>query len=216
MAAREKSVRTPRRADEPEAPQYKFKVVVVGDSGVGKTSLIRRFVFGTFDPRRTKSLETEITTHGAFLDLSYLGLTLSRRRDPFPVDTARGGMHVDLLIWDILGQRKGRRRKNENPYEGAKGVVAVADLTRKATLESLDTWIEDVYDVAGTIPTVLLANKLDLLPKAELQEADVARAAWAFDSPYILASAKTGFNVDSGFEGLAKTIYLDILAKKLE
>lgn len=203
------------RVPPPEEPQYKFKIVVVGDPAVGKTSLIRRYVFGDFDPRRTRSMEHQVTTRGAFLDLGYLGLTLSRRRDPFPLEGGSTDMHIDLLIWDILGQMKGRRG-HEHPYEGAKGVVAVADLSRPATLDSLDTWVEDVYDVAGPVPTVLLANKVDILSKAGLTEEDVARAAWAFDSPYFLTSAKTGFNVELGFEGLARTIYLDMLTKKLE
>lgn len=216
MPPRAKAPSASQKVAQPEEPQYKFKIVVVGDPAVGKTSLIRRYVFGDFDPRRTRSMETQVATRGAFLDLSYLGLTLSRRRDPFPVEGGRKDMHIDLLIWDILGQTKEKPRKRDRPFEGARGVVAVADLSRPDTLDSLDTWVEGVYDVAGPVPTVLFGNKADLPAQDAIPEGAVSRSAWAFDCPYFLTSAKTGFNVDAGFEGLAKTIYVDMLTKKLE
>ena len=198
--------RVPLPDPDSEVPYYKFKVCVVGDSAVGKTSLIRRYVFGTFDRRRTPSTEVEVATRGSFVDLSYLGLTLATRRRPPLEDLPPSTVRVDLLLWDILGATLERKDVHEDHYAGAKGLVAVCDLTRPPTLDALDLWIEDVYDVTGPVPTIVVANKLDLLEGAELSEEDVAREAWAFDCPYVLASAKTGFNVERGFQLIAETV----------
>ncbi len=216
LSPRTKHATTAATVPRPAEPDYKFKIVVVGDPAVGKTSLIRRYVFGTFDGKRTRSLHTQVSTRGAFVDLSYLGLTLSRRRDPLAMSPREGGAHIDMLVWDILGHSRKRMREKDGPYQGARGVVAVADLTRAETLDALDGWIEDVYDVTGPIATLLVANKLDLRSEAVLTEEEVARAAWAFDCPYRLASAKTGVDVEVSFQSLAERIYLDILARKLE
>jgi len=204
------------RAEEPapDVAYYKFKLCVVGDSAVGKTSLIRRYVFGTFDPRGAPTAEVQVSSRGSFVDLSYLGLTLATRRAPAAPEPPSDSVRVDLLLWDILGDTLPKRAIHEEQYAGARGVVAVCDLTRPKTLDSLDTWIEDVYDVAGPVPTIVVANKLDLLESAALREEDIARAAWAFDSPYVLASAKTGFNVERGFQSLAETIAKTVLRKR--
>lgn len=199
-----------------EVPYFKVKVCVVGEPAVGKTSLVRRHVFGDFDPTGKSSEGIQVTTRGGFVDLSEIGLTISKRRDAPRLGAIPPTVRVDLMFWDILGDTRPRKDVHRQQFSRAQGLLAVCDVTRAATLDALDVWIEEVYDAAGVIPTQLVANKADLSERAELKQLDILRAAWAYDSPYIFASAKTGENVDAAFQILAERVLLHVLMRRLE
>src|SRR2546422_1261701 len=114
----------------PEAQRIKTKVCLVGEAAVGKTSLIRRFVQDEFDDRY-------ITT---------LGAKVSKREMTFE-SRDRTKIHMDMTVWDIMGEKGFRDLLKEAFFHGAKGVVAVCDLTRYSTLKELDDWVQSVFNV---------------------------------------------------------------------
>lgn len=163
----------------------KVKICFVGDFQVGKTSLIRRFVLDEFDDRYLETIGTKVTKKSAVID-----------HPNEEVD-----IHVDLLIWDIMGKKAFGDLLREAYFYGAKGIVAVCDLTRPETLESLREWIDSVTRVTGEVPIHILANKADL--EFELKEQQIADFAVSYDSPYHLTSARTGMNVEVVFADMA-------------
>jgi small GTP-binding protein len=182
-----------------ESKRMKVKICLVGEAAVGKTSLIRRFVLDNFDDKYIQTLGTKVSKK----EMSVSG----------PEDS--GELQVDMTIWDIMGQKGFRELLKEAYFYGAKGILAVCDVTRKKTLEDLDDWIEGVYSVTGKIPIEFLANKVDLKDVAEVKEDDMIQAARAYDSPFHFTSAKTGINVEIAFQSLAERIAKERYARKL-
>ena len=180
--------------------RMKMKVCLVGEAAVGKTSLIRRFVLDDFDDKYIQTLGTKV----------------SKKELAFPKPTGDGPLKVDMTIWDIMGQKGFRELLKEAYFYGAKGILAVCDVTRRTTLDDLDDWIEGVYSVTGKIPIQFLANKWDLRDRAEFGEAEIQQVTRAYDSPFSVTSAKTGENVESGFESLAARILKERPAKAVQ
>jgi Ras-related protein Rab-4B len=120
--------------------------------------------------------------------------------------TQNGKVDLTFLIWDIMGQKGFRALLKEAYFDGAKGIIAVCDVTRKYTLNDLDEWIYSVYEVAGKIPIVLLANKCDLRSNAEFWDAEVRDFAEKYDAVWLLTSAKTGENVEDAFNKIGEQV----------
>jgi len=176
----------------------KMKVCLVGEAAVGKTSLIRRFVLDDFDDKYIQTLGTKV----------------SKKELSAPNPDSSGELKIDMTIWDIMGQKGFRELLKEAYFYGAKGILAVCDVTRKRTLEDLDDWIEGVYSVTGKIPIEFLANKADLKDEAQIGEDEMVQAARAYDSPFHFCSAKTGVNVEIAFQSLAERIARDRFSRK--
>src|SRR5256885_13827134 len=126
----------------PEMQRIKTKVCLVGEAAVGKTSLIRRFVQDDFEDRY-------ITT---------LGAKVSKREIVFDMPD-RKQIQMDITIWDIMGEKGFRDLLKDAYFYGANGILAVADLTRRRTLDDLDDWIDSVEQVVGEVPILIVVNK---------------------------------------------------------
>ncbi len=164
----------------------KTKVCLVGEQGVGKTSLIHRFVSGAFD-------ETYIRTLGAVVS-----------KKTFDLESLDGRpIHMDMTILDIMGNRTFLDLFHEAYFHGANGILAVADLTRRGTLDALRVWISSVESVSGKLPVFLVVNKADLNERAEYGPSEIGAAANAFGAEFLATSAKTGINVEEAFRHLA-------------
>lgn len=174
-----------------DVQRIKTKVCLVGEAAVGKTSLIRRFVQDAFDDRY-------ITT---------LGAKVSKRELPFHLPGAKP-VHMDMTIWDIMGEKGLRDLLKEAFFHGAKGVLAVADLTRYSTLKELDDWVQGVFKVVGEVPVVYAINKADLKDEVMILYGDkeISEASRAFQAPYFHVSAKTGQNVETLFRRLGTMV----------
>ena len=170
--------------------RLKSKVCLVGEKAVGKTSLVCRFVMNMFD-------EQYITTIGTRVSKKEVRVSMPERN--LTVD-------VDLMIWDIMGEKGFRELLKDAYFYGANGILAVADLTRRRTLDDLDDWIDGVEQVVGKVPILLAVNKTDLASTAQFQERDVAQFAKAYDSEFFLTSAKTGHKVETAFARLATLV----------
>ncbi len=168
----------------------KAKVCLVGANTGCKTNLIRRHVLDEFDDRY-------ILTVGAKVTLKRL--RLAERPE-------RPAVGMDLTIWDILSHREFRRLLREAYAWGASGIVAVADMTRRATYDELDDWIQDVENVAGNIPIVVVGANRDPTGRQEVSEDDLRRLAEAYGASCFFASANSGESVEEALLLLAERI----------
>jgi small GTP-binding protein len=168
--------------------KMKTKICLVGESAVGKTSLIRRFVLDLFDDHYISTIGTKVTKRT--IALSFEGMKVN----------------MDMTIWDIMGHKGFKQLLHEAYFYGAQGVLAVCDITREFTLNDLDDWVDSVFKNAGKIPVVIAVNKSDLKDQAKFGEKELMATVKGFDSPYFFTSAKTGENVELAFSELARNI----------
>lgn len=173
--------------------RVKLKVCLVGDRGVGKTSLVRRYVLDVFSDKYVQTLGTKVT----------------KKEVDLMVPEADLHIHALIQVWDIMGHRGFRDLLRTAYFHGCQGLLAVCDVTTEPTLASLDGWLDGVGEVAGDIPVHLLVNKADLEPA--LRERDVQSFAEPRDMPYLYTSAKRGDNVTRAFEDLARRITEPVL-----
>ncbi len=115
-------------------------------------------------------------------------------------------MGIDLTIWDILSHREFRGLLREAYERGAAGIVAVADMTRRATYEELGDWIQDVENVAGDIPVVVIGANRDPAGRQEVSEADLRRLAETYGATCFFASANSQESVEEAMLLLAERI----------
>ncbi|UCE36265.1 MAG: GTP-binding protein [Thermoplasmata archaeon] len=166
-----------------EAKEMVKKMCVIGEGAVGKTSLIRRFVYNKYEDRYVATIGTKTTAK------------------PMQINIDEKVVGMKLQIWDIQGLRCFSKLQMKT-YKGANGAFIVIDITRKETIFSFEAWLLSLYKVAGEIPVVVLANKNDL--EAELSEDEIMALLRIYGFPYFLTSAKTGDNVSIAFETLSK------------
>ncbi|MDI6888037.1 MAG: tetratricopeptide repeat protein [Candidatus Thermoplasmatota archaeon] len=175
---------TIKRLEASKAKELKAtkKICVLGDSMVGKTSLIRRYVYGMFVDKYLPTIGAKVTKKviSAF------------------------GVELTLNIWDITGLED---FKTIHPtyYLGANGALVVCDALRPETLERLSNWVHSLFKVTGRIPILILANKIDLARRF-YQEDFIKRLASEFSTKYLLTSAKTGENVERAFLTIAEEL----------
>jgi small GTP-binding protein len=157
------------------------KMILLGDGAVGKTSLIRRFVVDKFDDKYILTIGSKVMAKAIQLE------------------SVNQVFYLKLQIWDILGQ-KGYTKLHESSFKGTDGVMMVADITRKETLESIRSyWLREVRNIVGNIPFIILANKSDLKKRAEFGEKELGKFASRYTAPFFFTSAKSGENVKQAF-----------------
>lgn len=166
----------------------KVKVCFIGDAGVGKTSLIKRFVLDVFDDRYIATIGTKVT------------------KKIVDVQGSQGQAKVMMLIWDIMGQKGFRELLREAYFFGAHGAIAICDMTNKETVEELRYWVKALTDVAGDVPIVFAGNKVDLENERVVKEEDLKDLAAKYNAQAFVTSAKTGQNVEAAFKTLALAI----------
>lgn len=157
---------------------------MLGDPGVGKTSLVRRFVENYFSDKYIHTIGTKV----------------SKKVIDYPeMDTC-----LTFLIWDIVGQKS--MAFLTSYYRGASGALVVCDLTRDSTLESVPDWIGRMREKAGDIPFIIIANKCDLTDRIMFDEDTLAIMSRRFNAPYYTTSAKTGENVEETFRKMGNLV----------
>jgi small GTP-binding protein len=155
----------------------KKKICMVGMYGVGKTSLVRRFVESIYEDRYH-------TTIGVKIDKKSLTVN---------------GEDVVLAIWDMAGEDEMAQARLSH-LRGADGYILVADGTRGASLEKAVDLQRRIGEIAGSLPFVLAVNKNDMREEWEVREEDLAALEW----PVYRSSARSGEGVEELFGTLAE------------
>ncbi len=181
-----------------ETRHLKSKICLVGEKAVGKTSLIRRYVLNMFDEQYVTTIGTRVSKKEARVFLP--------ERDML--------VDVDMQIWDIMGEKGFRELLKEAYFYGANGIFAVADVTRRKTLDDLDDWIDGLEPIVGKVPILIGVNKSDLISTAQVGEKDMEQVARAFDCPFVMTSAKSGEHVEDAFRRIGQMVAESQLGRK--
>ncbi|MBN8482928.1 MAG: GTP-binding protein [Xanthomonadales bacterium] len=158
------------------------KVCMLGDFGVGKTSLVARFVRNTFS-------EKYLTT---------VGVKVDSREVALDDDTA-----LKLVVWDIAG-KSALDALNQSYLRGASGLMLIADGTREATLRTALDLLMQSRTVLPDAQAVLLVNKLDIIERWEVAPATLAELRRSL--PVFETSARFGDGVEQAFATLAERL----------
>ena len=166
-----------------------FKLVLIGDSGVGKTNILTRYTKNEF------SLATQATVGVEF------GSKIIKKNDKL----------IKLQIWDTAGQERYKSITSAY-YKGSKGAFVVYDISRKPTFENVDKWIGELKTNASEeVLIMLVGNKSDLEDKREVQIDEVKKKAEQYKIAFCETSALEGKNIEQAFDSL-----IDEIAKKVE
>ncbi|NWV97382.1 RB18B protein, partial [Machaerirhynchus nigripectus] len=157
-----------------------LRLPLVGDSAVGKSSLLRRFADGAFEPRLKPTVGVDFKVKKVVVE----------------------GRAVQLAIWDTAGQER-FRTLTPSYYRGAQGVVLVYDVTRKDTFRGLERWLNELemYTTSSNTVKMLVGNKTDK-PDREVERKEGLQFARKHSLLFIETSAKTQEGVQHAFEEL--------------
>lgn len=170
-----------------QAYDHKFKLLLTGDSGVGKSSILTRFTDDNFDD------DSQVTTGVDFKVKAF---------------TSKADKKVKLTVWDTAGQER-FRTLTSSYYMGAHGVILVYDCTKTESLTNLFTqWMTEVNQYIGDQGAImmLVCNKTDLADKRKISTEMGQEYANKNGALYIEVSAKTGDKIGDAFEELVEKI----------
>ena len=187
---RNRRPKAPRPGSAPDSYQYLFKLMVIGEGAVGKTTLVNRYVTGTFE----RDYKTTIGSQFA-VKLAHIS----------PPD-AEYSTGIKVQAWDVAGQARFKAVRKMY-YSGAAGIIIVFDVTRRRSFTELSKWVQEADEsIGGRVPTVCVGNKTDLPDRAV--PSDEAKR-WAEDQGFVYmeSSAKTGDGVADMFSVLAEIMW---------
>jgi len=179
-----------------QSKRYIKKVALVGDSSVGKTSLIRRFVVDLFDDKYIATIGTKVSKR----DVEY----------KLPDKT----IYLTLMLWDVLGQKDYKKIRSQG-IAGAHGIILVADLSRAETVKSIEGfWLPEIWELAGNLPIVFVGNKSDLEGADSPTAKSLKAIATKVEMPIMFSSAKTGDNVEDLFRKIGELMLSGAFGEK--
>jgi len=163
---------------------YLFKLLLIGDSGVGKSCLLLRFADDTYT-------ESYISTIGVDFKIRTIELE---------------GKTVKLQIWDTAGQER-FRTITSSYYRGAHGIIVVYDVTDNETFTNVKQWLQEIDRYASEgVNKLLVGNKSDLTSKKVVEYTVAKEFADQLSIPFLETSAKSATNVEQAFLTMAKQI----------
>jgi len=165
---------------------FVFKIILVGDYGVGKSTSIHRFVENKFKANYVPTLGVQVTKKSIEIN----------------------GDNIDLMIWDLAGQDR-YKMVRQRFYINTEGILMLYDITRMSSLINIKKWHAEVSKFIKNIPIILIGNKMDLIEKREVKTIDVKRFLEENDIKInlkIKTSAKEGMNTEKAFVFLVKML----------
>ncbi len=156
---------------------------------MGKTSLVRRFVYNLFDDRY----------------ISTIGVRVSRKTITVPAEEQLA--EITFMVWDIAGSEE-FNRVSTSYLRGAAGAILVYDLTRENTFDQLYNYVLSLYKVNPQAKLVLAGNKSDLVDMNTLDTRKAEQLAAELNAPLFFTSAQQGKEVDNVFRHLGRLLVL--------
>ena len=174
--------------------EFQIKLVIIGDSGVGKTNFIFQFTEGRFS-------SMHVTTVGFDYKSKIIKLPKSKK-------------NVKLQIWDTAGQER-YMAINKNLFQKVQGIILMYDLTSRDSFEHVSNWLNLIKQTASSKTVILVANKLDLEEDKRIVSVDEGEKI-ANDNNILFfeGSGSSGQNVDKIFTTIAEEIYTNLMEKK--
>jgi Ras-related protein Rab-8A len=166
-----------------------IRLLTLGDSGIGKSSLLTRYTENEFS-------ETFVSTIGIDFRLKTIEIK---------------GKSVKIQIWDTAGQER-FRTITHNYYRGAHGIVLMYDVTQATSFDNITKWMEDIQThIDATINIILIGNKCDLLDKKVVSTAQGLKLAKEYGLKFFETSAKTNLQVEEAFTSLITQVTTRVL-----
>jgi len=179
---------------EPSNYDYLFKVVLIGDSGVGKSNLLSRFTRNEFNLESKSTIGVEFATRSINVD----------------------GKTVKAQIWDTAGQERYRAITSAY-YRGAVGALLVYDIAKHATYVNVQRWLKELRDHADSnIVIMLVGNKSDLKHLRAVPTEEAKNFSTENGLSFIETSALDASNVEAAFQNILTEIYRIVSNKALE
>ncbi|CAI9299769.1 unnamed protein product [Lactuca saligna] len=173
---------------------YLFKLVLIGDSGVGKSNLLSRFTRNEFNLETKSTIGVEFATRSLNVD----------------------GKVIKAQIWDTAGQERYRAITSAY-YRGAVGALLVYDVTRRATFENIERWLKELRDHTDpNIVVMLIGNKSDLRHLLAVSTDEGKTLAEAESLCFMETSALEATNVENAFSEVITQIYRIVSKKAVE
>jgi Ras-related protein Rab-11A len=170
---------------EDENYEMMFKVVLVGDSFVGKTNIMSKYIKNEFHEDSKATVGVEFGSK------------------QFTVE----GHSIKAQIWDTAGQERYKAITSAY-YKGAKGAFIVYDITRKQSFDSVEKWVNDVTAVADKkITIILIGNKCDLEDQRQITKEQGEEKANKLEIAFLETSALSGENLDKAFDKMMNEVY---------
>ncbi|CAH2058253.1 unnamed protein product [Thlaspi arvense] len=180
-------------SDDERGEEYLFKIVIIGDSAVGKSNLLTRYARNEFNPNSKATIGVEFQTQSMVID----------------------GKEVKAQIWDTAGQERFRAVTSAY-YRGAVGALVVYDITRSSTFENVGRWLDELNTHSDTtIAKMLIGNKCDLESIRAVSVEEGKSLAESEGLFFMETSALDSTNVKTAFEMVIREIYSNISRKQL-
>ncbi|KAJ8637326.1 hypothetical protein MRB53_011593 [Persea americana] len=178
--------------EEEQTEDYLFKIVLIGESAVGKSNLLSRFARNEFFPNSKSTIGVEFQTQRIEID----------------------GKEIKAQIWDTAGQERFRAVTSAY-YRGAVGALIVYDVSRRQTFDSIERWLNELQTHSDmNVVTILIGNKTDLKDGREVSTDEGKTLAEAQGLFFLETSALDSSNVATAFHTVVREIY-NILTKKV-
>jgi len=168
---------------------FRFKIAVVGDGGVGKTSLIKRYTKGSFESDYIKTIGAQFSKY----------------------EKQIGGDQIRLIFWDIAGQNE-LNFLRPSFFRDSNAVIIVYSLEEnelgRDSLKHISDWDQDIEQYCGEVPVVIFANKIDLVDEKDYDESKIENLLKKHDClKFFKTSAKTGKGVLEAFNFIIENLY---------
>lgn len=162
-----------------------FKIVIIGDSGVGKTNIITRYTRNEFDLSLKSTIGVEFSTKKVNINDKI----------------------IKMQFWDTTGQER-YRAITSSYYRGVHGIVLVFDISNYASFENINNWINEINSNCElNIPILLIGNKLDLEIKRQVPKEKAIELSNKYNFIFIETSALSGENIQISIDELINKIY---------
>lgn len=159
------------------------KICMLGSFGVGKTSLVRRFVYNKFEEKY----------------LSTIGVHISHKTIEISDPDQATAEQLKLILWDIAHIEK-FDSVIKNYFRGSNGAIIVYDLSRPQTFKNTDVFLKPYLEMNPNSKNIFVGNKIDLVDEPDLLKEQLLKNSPIRDNPLVMTSAKTGSNVENLFQ----------------